>query len=91
MKDILTRLSGFSALILATLGLWFSYVYPAFDGDLKWVYLQIIVYIVFLIPSLVLLSVSLLGKSRHIPMIAALLLGINAIAFLVTPYFATPM
>lgn len=91
MKFMLTMVSGGLAVALAALGLWFSYIAPTIENGFRWVYLQLIVYAVFLLPSLILLSISLLGKNRRLAVGAAVILAINAVAFVVTPFLMTPM
>ncbi|MNX80241.1 hypothetical protein D3C86_1118950 [compost metagenome] len=92
MKSVLTMLSGVLAIALAALGLWFSYIEPTIEDGFRWVYLQLIIYAVFLLPSLIPLSISLLGKkSRRLAMVAAVILAINAVAFVATPFLMTPM
>lgn len=85
------KLSGFSAVLLAIGGLWFSYIYQAIENGLTWVYLQVIIYVAFLVAALILIAVSLLGKEKRLALIAAIILAVNALAFLLTPYLPTPM
>ncbi len=87
----ISKFSGFVAMLVAIGGLWFSYVYQAIENGLTWVYLQAIVYVAFLVVGLILIAISLLGNERRFALIAVVILTINALAFLVTPYTATPM
>lgn len=91
MLPVLTRLSGLLALALSLLGLWFSYVLPVRENGFAWVYLQVVVYIAFAVPSLLLLAASLLGRNRYLAWAVTLVLGLNALAFAVTPYLPRDM
>lgn len=87
----LTRASGLLALALSLLGLWFSYLSPVLENGFAWVYLQVVVYAVFALPSLLLLAASLLGRNRYLAWAVTLVLGLNALAFAVTPYLPRDM
>ncbi len=87
----ISKFSGFMAMLVAIGGLWFSYIYQAIENGLNWVYLRAIIYVAFLVVGLILIAISLLGNERHFTLIAVVILTINALAFLVTPYTATPM
>jgi len=88
---VLTRASGLLALALSLLGLWFSYLLPVLENGFAWVYLQVIVYAAFAVPSLLLLAASLLGRNRYLAWAVTLVLGLNALAFAVTPYLPREM
>lgn len=88
---VLTRASGLLALALSLLGLWFSYLLPVVENGFAWVYLQVVVYAAFAVPSLFLLAVSLLGQNRYLAWAVALVLGLNALACAVTPYLPREM
>lgn len=88
---VLTRASGLLALAFSLLGLWFSYLLPVVENGFAWAYLQVVVYAAFAVPSLFLLAVSLLGQNRYLAWAVALVLGLNALAFAVTPYLPREM
>lgn len=89
--NVLTRASGLSALALSLLGLWFSYLAPVLENGFAWVYLQVLVYVAFALPSLLLLTASLLGKNRYLASVVTMVLGLNALAFVITPYLPREM
>lgn len=88
---IFTRASGLLALALSLLGLWFSYLLPILENGFAWVYLQVVVYIAFAVPALLLLAASLLVRNRYLAWAVTLVLGLNALAFAVTPYLPRDM
>lgn len=79
------------ALALALLGLWFSYLLPVLEDGFAWVYLQVVIYIAFAVPALLLLAASLLGRNRYLAWAVTLVLALNALAFAVTPYLPRDM
>lgn len=89
--NLLTRASGLLALALTLLGLWFSYLLPVLENGFAWVYLQLVVYIAFAVPALLLLAASLLGRNRYLAWAVTLVLGLNALAFAATPYLPRDM
>ncbi|MFC5372746.1 hypothetical protein ACFPIF_09300 [Brevundimonas faecalis] len=91
MMTVLTRAAGLSALLLAALGFWFSYLLPTFENGRVWVYLQVVVFIAFAVPSLIFLAVTLLRSNRYITMAVIAVLAINVLAFAITPYLPTEM
>lgn len=91
VRTVLTRASGLSGLALSLSGFWFSYLLPVLENGFAWVYLQIVVYMAFAGPALLLLAGSLLGRHRNLAWAVALVLGLNALAFAVTPYLPRDM